>query len=102
MSERTQKLVSIRKRTDQDLLVLIDRELARGFALVDVAASRNSASFTQAEKSISTATALFSRISELSQDERNRLEGSLASLRSRLDRVPVYANVPCALASVAS
>ena len=102
MSERTRKLVSIRQKTDRDLLVLIHRELARGIALVDVAASRNSQSFTQAEKSFSTAAALFSRISELGQDERSRLEGSLANLRSRLDQVPVYSESQTFLSAVAS
>ena len=36
MSSNTQKLRVLRARTDHDLLVLIDRELDRGFALVDV------------------------------------------------------------------
>jgi hypothetical protein len=33
MSDRTKKLVSIRHRTDHDLLILVSRELDRGFAL---------------------------------------------------------------------
>jgi len=36
MSERTQKLVALRSRTDHDLVVLVQRELDRAFALVDV------------------------------------------------------------------
>jgi len=34
MSDRTRKLVSIRHRTDHDLLVLVSREFDQGFALV--------------------------------------------------------------------
>jgi hypothetical protein len=34
MSDRTTKLVSIRNRTDHDLLILAQRELDRGLTLV--------------------------------------------------------------------
>ena len=102
MSTNTQKLRVLRSRTDHDLLALVRRELDRGFALVDVAASRNSPLFTQAEKALSTATALLPRISGLSQDDRLSSEETLKGLRSRLDQVPAYANVRPYPASVAS
>jgi len=94
MSERTQKLVSIRHRTDHDLLVLVNRELDRGFALVESATTRNSPFFAQSKKAHETATTLLARIAGLSLDDRLRIEASLKELRSRLDRVPVYADVP--------
>ena len=70
MSERTHKLVSIRRRTDQDLLVLVNRELDRGLALVDVASSRNSPLFVEAEKALGTATAMLAMISGLTENDR--------------------------------
>ena len=102
MSERTQKLVALRSRTDHDLLVLVTRELDRAFALVDVATTRNSPLFAQAVKAHGTATALLPRIAGLSQDDRLRIEGKAKELRSRLDQVPAYANVRPYLASFAS
>lgn len=102
MSERTQKLVALRSRTDHDLIVLVQRELDHGLALVDVAASRNSPLFTQAVKALATAKALLPRITGLSEDDRLRIEGRVKELRSRLERAPLYANVRAYPASVAS
>lgn len=102
MSERTQKLVALRARTDADLIVLVNRELARGFTLVDVATSRNSPFFAQAERSLITATALLSRIPANGQDNRQRIETKAGELRSRLERVPVYSSMRPFPASVAS
>ena len=102
MSTNTQKLRVLRSRTDHDLLALMRREVDRGFALVDVAASRNSPLFTKAEKTLNTATALLPRMSGLSQDDRLRTEEAMKRLRSRMDQVPMYANVRSFPASVAS
>jgi len=85
MSERTQKLVSIRRRTDQDLPVLVNRELDRGVTLVDLATSRNSALFAQAEKAFDTTKAILPRISGLSEGDRQHVESRLKALRVRLD-----------------
>jgi hypothetical protein len=102
MSSNTQKLRILRARTDHDLLVVIGRELDRGLAFADAAASRNSPVFAQAVKAHETAAALLPRISGVSEDDRLRIEGKTAELRFRLDRVPVYANVRPFPASVAS
>ena len=93
MSDRTRKLISIRHRTDHDLLVLVSRELDRGFALVDVATTRTSPLFAQAEKAFATATALLPRISDLSEGDRLHLESRLKELRVRLD--PIWDNCLC-------
>ncbi len=90
MSDRTRKLVALRARTDHDLLVLVNRELDRGFAHVDVATSRNSRFFAEAEKAFATAEALLPRISGLTGDERVKVEGRLKALRLRMDQVPWY------------
>jgi len=102
MSERTQKLVALRSRTDYDLLVLVNRELDHGFALVNVVTTRNSTLFAQAHRAYQTVTALLPRISCVSQDDRLRIEARSRELRSRLDQVPVYANAAPFPASFAS
>jgi hypothetical protein len=93
MSDRTRKLVSIRQRTDHDLLVLVSRELDRGFALVDVATIRTSPLFAQAEKACDTVRTILPRISDLSEGDRRRLESRLRELRFRLDQVATLAKV---------
>ena len=101
MSDRTRKLVSIRHRTDQDLVILVQRELDRGLTLVAVATTRTSPLFAQAEKSYDTARAILPRISDLNEGERLHLESRLRELRSRLDQVPAFARVERYTASVA-
>ena len=93
MSTNTQKLRVLRSRTDADLLVLVNCEINRGFALVDVATTRDSPVFAQAEKAHDTATALFPRIAGLPESDRLRIETKVKELRSRLDQVPADANV---------
>jgi hypothetical protein len=82
------------------LLVLVSRELDRGFALVDVATTRTSPLFAQAEKAYDTARAISPRISDLSEGDRLHLESRLKELRVRLDQVATFARVY--MASVAS
>jgi hypothetical protein len=102
MSDRTRKFVSIRHHTDHDLLVLVSRELDRGFALLDVATTRTSPLFAQAEKAYDTAKAILPRIADLSEGDRLHLESRLKELRVRLDQVATFARVERYLASVAS
>jgi hypothetical protein len=102
MSERTQKLVSIRHRTDHDLQVLVSRELDRGFALVDVATTRSSPLFAQAVKAYDTARTILPRISGMSEGDRLHLESRLKELRVRLDQVATFARVERSSAAVAS
>src|SRR5689334_11705975 len=92
MSSNTQKLRVLRARTDHDLITLIRRELDRGFVLVNVAVSRNSPLFSQAEKAWQTASMLLPKIQELPQDARSRMECELKQLRSLLDQVPTCVN----------
>jgi hypothetical protein len=101
MSERTQKLVALRARTDHDLVVLVQRELDRCANLLHAATTRQSPLFAQAQKALSTAAVLVPRIA-VSAADRLRIEGKAAELRSRLAQVPVYANVRSFPASVAS
>jgi hypothetical protein len=87
MSERTQKLVSIRHHTDLDLQVLVSRELERAFALLDVAATSTSPLFAQAVRAYDTATVIVPRISGVSDGERLQIESRLKELRVRLDQM---------------
>jgi hypothetical protein len=102
MASNTQRLRVIRSRTDHDLLILIQRELDRGFALVNVAASRNSAHFARAQEAQETAKSLLPKISFPDDQDRLRMEAKLKELRSRLEQVPAYANLRAYPASVAS
>jgi hypothetical protein len=100
MSTNTQKLRVLRERTDHDLVLLVSRELDRGLALVEAAATRHSPVFGQAVKAHETAVMLLPRVFSVSQDDRRRIETKVAKLQSRLDAVPLYANVrPMAVAS---
>ncbi|HUI54343.1 MAG TPA: hypothetical protein VLY04_05205 [Bryobacteraceae bacterium] len=97
---RTQKLITLRARTDHDLLILVNRELDRGFALLDAATTRNSPPFAQAEKAYQTAKVLSVKV--LGLDDRPEIEARLEKLRSRLDAVPACANPSAYPASIAS
>ena len=102
MSDRTRKLVLIRHHTDHDLQVLVSRELDRAFALLDVATTRTSPLFAQAEKAYGTTRAILPRISDLSKGDRLHLESRLEELRIRLDQVAMFARVERYTAAVAS
>ena len=102
MSDRTRKLVSIRHHTDHDLQVLVSRELDRAFALLDVATTRTSPLFAQAQKAYDTARAILPRIADLSEGDRLHLESRLTELSSRLDQVATFARVDRYTAAVAS
>ena len=102
MSERTQKLVSIRHHTDHDLLILVRRELDRAFAMVDVATTRTSPLFAQAVKAYDSARAILPRIADLSECDRLHLESRLKELRVRLDQVATVGRMERYPALVAS
>jgi hypothetical protein len=102
MGERTRKLLTLRTRTDHDLLVLVNRELDRGFTFLDTAITRNSPLFVQAEKALATATEMLPRVASLSTDDRQRIEAKVEQLRSRIDEVPAYANLRSYPVSVTS
>jgi hypothetical protein len=82
------KLVQLRNKTDRDLLVLVQRELERGLALADVATTKQSPLYGQAERAYRTAKALLPGIAGLTESERRGLEGTLKELRAALDQLP--------------
>jgi len=83
-------------------LILVQREIDRGFARMDEVFSKSSPAFAQAVKAYSTAMIILPRISGLNPADRTRLEAKLQELRSRLDQVPAFANVQTFRASFAS
>ena len=100
MGDRTRKLVALRTRTDNDLLILVQRELNTGFAMLEGAATRNSPLFARAEQALATAKTLLPRITYVSQDDRLRIEAEVEELRFRLALVPSYArSYPASVAS---
>jgi hypothetical protein len=84
------------------LLILVSRELDRGFALAHVATRRTSPLFAQSEKAYDTTRAILPRISDLSEGDRLHLESRLRELRDRLDQMAAFATMERYPASVAS
>ena len=82
------KLMELRRKTDRDLLILVHRELERGLALADVATTKRSPLYGQAERAYTTVKALMPRIAGWTESERRELEGTLRELRAALDQLP--------------
>jgi len=84
---KTAKLAALRQRTDNDLLILIERELDRGIALANVASARSSPMCRQAEAAYDQARILLQKISGLCPNDSMRVAAKLKELRQALDRV---------------
>ena len=82
------ELVQLRSKTDRDLLILVQRELDRGLTLADVATTKASPLYAQAERVYRTVKALLPGIVHLSEDERRELEGKLRELYVELEILP--------------
>jgi hypothetical protein len=85
---RESKLVELRRKTDRDLVVLVQRELNRGLTVADVAATKGSPAYAQAERAYQMVKVWLPLISGLDQDERRDLELRLRELGAALDRQP--------------
>jgi hypothetical protein len=85
---RESKLVELRRKTDRDLVVLVQRELNRGLTVADVAATKGSPAYAQAERAYQMVKTCLPLISGLDQDERRDLELRLRELGAALDRQP--------------
>jgi len=82
------KLAKLRAKTDRDLVRILDSDIDRGLALGNVAATRQSTFYEQAEKVYSRTIAILARASSLHEDETAGLERKLRELRMALDLVP--------------
>jgi hypothetical protein len=87
----TRKLASLRAKTDEELLVLIQRELDRALTLADMAVNRESAFYGEAEKAYRKVVTLLPKAPDMRQGERARIEAGVKELRFRLDQVPAAA-----------
>ena len=85
---RESKLVELQRKTDEDLLTLVRRELDRGLTLADVAVTIQSPLSAQAERAYKTAKAWLPLISGRDRGQRRELEFRLKELRAALDRIP--------------
>jgi hypothetical protein len=85
---RESKLIELQRKTDEDLLTLVRRELDRGLTLADVAVTVQSPLCAQAERAYKTVKAWLPLISGRDRDERQELEFRLKELRAALDRIP--------------
>jgi hypothetical protein len=79
------KLVELRRKTDRDLLILVQRELDRGLTLAGVAATKESPLYEQGEKAYRKVKVLLPRISGLDRDQYREFESKLKELRGALD-----------------
>jgi hypothetical protein len=85
---RESKLAELRRKTDRDLVILAQRELNRGLTVADVAATKGSPAYAQAETAYQMVKAWLPLISGLDRDERRDFELRLSELRAALDRQP--------------
>jgi len=79
------KLVELRRKTDRELPVLIQRELERGLTLASVAASSSSPLRKKADNIYEKMKALFPVVDGIDSAQRAQLESKLDELRAALD-----------------
>jgi hypothetical protein len=82
------KLAQLRARTDRDLLLCVRRELDRGLTLAQVAATKQSPFYDQAQKTYVLATRLLPKIGGLTPRDRRELEARLKDLQVALELLP--------------
>ena len=85
---RESKLAELRRKTDGELVILAQRELNRGVTAADVAVTKGSPAYAQAERAYQMVKACLPLISGLDRDERRDLELRLRELGAALDRQP--------------
>ena len=81
------KLIELRRKTDGDLMILVRRELDRGLALANVAATKDSPLYAQAEEIYEIVKAWLPLIIGMERAEHSQLEVRLRELRTALDRL---------------
>jgi hypothetical protein len=84
---RRSKLVELRRRTDRDLVILVERELNRGLTVAEVATTKESPLYAQAESAYEMVKTWLPLLSGLNRDERRELELKLKELSSALNRL---------------
>lgn len=88
VSSTSSKLVELRRKTDRELAIMIQRELERGLTLASVAATKTSPLHVRADEIYSKMETLLPALDGASQREQSQLKLKLRELRVALDRVP--------------
>jgi len=83
---RESKLVELRRKTDRELVILVQRELDRGLTLAGVAATIESPSYARAEDAYRKVKAVLPLIAGLDRDQQREFELRLNELCAALDR----------------
>ena len=86
MSRET-KLFELRRKTDRELVLLVQKEIASGLRLAETAVTPKSKLYVQAERSYVMSESWLLLISDLNREERCELELRLKELKSVLERL---------------
>ena len=100
MSRET-NFVELRHKTDQGLVLLVQKEIDRGLTLAKTAVTSKSKQYVQAERAYLMSESWLLLISDLNRDERRDLELRLQELKSALQRLrsqDLQQHVACASA----
>ena len=84
----TSKLIELRRKTDRELWIVIQRDLDRSLLLANVIATKPSPLHEWAEKAYQWAKLMLTKLDGVPQDEQTLLESKLTELRAALDQVP--------------
>jgi len=85
ISNEGQKLRSLRSKTDQDLLILLEKEIDRALTLLEIATVKASLRKAQAEKIYLVARRVLPTLEGVDRAERMWIEMKMQELRRRLD-----------------
>ena len=80
------KLAELRAKTDQQLLLVIQRELDRALPMAKAAASKESPLYIRAEKAFARVKPLLSKVEAVSDQERSDLEAKVKEFDMALKR----------------
>jgi hypothetical protein len=81
------KLAELRRRTDQQLMLVILGELGRALPMAKAAASRESPLYIRAEKTYSRVRPLVSKVQAVSDEQKADLETKLKEVEVALERL---------------
>jgi hypothetical protein len=86
MSRET-NFVELRHKTDQGLVLLVQKEIDRGLTLAEIAVTSKSKQYVQAERAYLMSASWLLLISGLGRDELRELELRLQELKSALQQL---------------
>jgi multidrug resistance efflux pump len=81
------KLAELRARTDQQLMLVILRELDRALPMAKAAVTKESPLYIRAQKAYMRVKPLVSKVEAVSDDEMAKLEAKMKEVQVALERV---------------